>query len=256
MSRRRRQRAFCVHDGKRRAHRSGGRRWDGRHRRRLGRRSEWRSRRSCRDGSRLWGVRVGLLCRHRDNAVAWPQHATTRTTSQRGSPERVETGACESRAPRRSPHQVRCGARPGGYVPPRKTDPPFEARDTVAVGPATEADCLAESERQSTSSPQLLIRGGPMSPPMRHLGSDSDSGDRWFGAWLIRWMVGCPDHRCRLGGCDRLRRAVQLARRCVVRRRERCRRSRVCPPSTASPRCLHATEQEPAKPSPLATLDA
>jgi hypothetical protein len=53
----------------------------------------------------------------------------------------------------RDGRRITCVAvRPGGYVPPRKTDPPFDARDTVAVVPATEADCLAESERQSTRS--------------------------------------------------------------------------------------------------------
>jgi hypothetical protein len=49
--------------------------------------------------------------------------------------------------------RITCVAEPpGGYVPPRKTDPPFDARDTVAVVLATEADCLAESERQATGS--------------------------------------------------------------------------------------------------------
>jgi hypothetical protein len=53
----------------------------------------------------------------------------------------------------RDGRRITCvGVRPGGYVPPRKTDPPFDARDTVAVVPATEADWLAESERQSTGS--------------------------------------------------------------------------------------------------------
>jgi hypothetical protein len=54
----------------------------------------------------------------------------------------------------RDGRRITCVAvRPGGYVPPRKTDPPFGARDTVAVVPATDADWLAESERQSTGSP-------------------------------------------------------------------------------------------------------
>jgi hypothetical protein len=57
----------------------------------------------------------------------------------------------------RDGRRITCIAvRPGGYVPPRKTDPPFDARDTVAVVRATEADCLAESERQSTGSTQLM----------------------------------------------------------------------------------------------------
>jgi hypothetical protein len=53
----------------------------------------------------------------------------------------------------RDGRRITCIAvRPGGYVPPRKTDPPFDARDTVAVVPANQADWLAESERQSTGS--------------------------------------------------------------------------------------------------------
>jgi hypothetical protein len=38
--------------------------------------------------------------------------------------------------------------RPGGYVPPRKSDPRFDARDVTAVTQATEVDCAAELERQ------------------------------------------------------------------------------------------------------------
>src|SRR5438132_4265249 len=41
--------------------------------------------------------------------------------------------------------------RPGGYVVPRKTDPPFDTRDAVAVVPATEADYATEKARQSAS---------------------------------------------------------------------------------------------------------
>jgi hypothetical protein len=39
--------------------------------------------------------------------------------------------------------------RHGGYIVPRKTDPPFNASDVVAIVPATEADYIAEHERQS-----------------------------------------------------------------------------------------------------------
>jgi hypothetical protein len=39
--------------------------------------------------------------------------------------------------------------RPGGYVVPRRTDPPFDTRDAIAVVPATEADWTAERERQA-----------------------------------------------------------------------------------------------------------
>jgi hypothetical protein len=75
-------------------------------------------------------------------------------------PERLRNGVPRSEWRRtlvslelRDGRRITCVAvRPGGYVPPRKTDAPFDARDTVAVVPATEADCLAESERQSTGS--------------------------------------------------------------------------------------------------------
>jgi hypothetical protein len=39
--------------------------------------------------------------------------------------------------------------RPGGYVPPRKTDPHFDAREVTAVIPSTEADCVTERHRQA-----------------------------------------------------------------------------------------------------------
>jgi hypothetical protein len=59
---------------------------------------------------------------------------------------------------RRSPVtlQLRDGSRvlciavlPGGYVPPRKTDPRFDVREVVAVSLSTEAECATEGERQA-----------------------------------------------------------------------------------------------------------
>ena len=41
--------------------------------------------------------------------------------------------------------------RPGGYIVPRRTDPPFDTREVVAVVPATEADFDAERERQQSA---------------------------------------------------------------------------------------------------------
>ena len=38
--------------------------------------------------------------------------------------------------------------RPGGYVVPRDTDPPFDTRQVVSVRPATDADSELEDERQ------------------------------------------------------------------------------------------------------------
>jgi hypothetical protein len=46
--------------------------------------------------------------------------------------------------------RVRCVAvRPGGYVPPRKTDPRFDAREVTVMTTSTEADCTTERERQA-----------------------------------------------------------------------------------------------------------
>jgi len=39
--------------------------------------------------------------------------------------------------------------RPGGYVPPRKSDPRFDAREVKVMTPSTEADCNSERERQT-----------------------------------------------------------------------------------------------------------
>jgi len=38
---------------------------------------------------------------------------------------------------------------PGGDVPPRKTDPRFDAREVVAVSLSTEAECATEGERRA-----------------------------------------------------------------------------------------------------------
>jgi len=38
---------------------------------------------------------------------------------------------------------------PGGYVPPRKTDPRFDAREVIAVSLSTEVECATEDERRA-----------------------------------------------------------------------------------------------------------
>jgi hypothetical protein len=110
-----------------------------------------RSRRSCRDG-----LGIGALV-----LACFGGIATTRWLGPSTRlPERLRNVVPPSEWRRtlvslelRDGRRITCVAvRPGGYVPPRETDPPFDARDTVAVVPATEADCLAESERQSTGS--------------------------------------------------------------------------------------------------------
>jgi len=38
---------------------------------------------------------------------------------------------------------------PNGYVPPRKTDPRFDAREVIAVSLSTEVECATEDERRA-----------------------------------------------------------------------------------------------------------
>jgi nucleotide-binding universal stress UspA family protein len=122
-----------------------------------------------------------------------------------------------------------------------------------------QADCSVGPRRQDdvarrSAAPGLPIGAGFRPHPMRHSICDSDGDSRWSPSRRVAPVVGCPDHRFRLGGPHRLWRTVLCTRWRVVRRDKRSRWSGVRARVAKSPRDLHAPERQPADRSGLASL--
>ena len=81
-------------------------------------------------------------------------HSLMRFNRRRRLPERLRSTYAQSRDPVSLEFEdgrriVATGVLPGGYVMPRRTDPPFNAEDAVAIQPATTREIDDERRRQA-----------------------------------------------------------------------------------------------------------
>jgi hypothetical protein len=137
----------------------------------------------------------------------------------------------------------------GHEAPRARQRPEFGDAPGGLLGPRRQDDVARRS-----AAPGLPIGAGFRPHPMRHSICDSDGDSRWCPSRRVAPVVGCPDHRFRLGGRHRLWQTVLCTRWRVVRRGKRSRWSGVRARVAKSPRDLHAPERQPAERSGLASL--